>query len=307
MRRSWLVLLVVVLCGAFVANRTMVRAQGPGGGASVESAGGAGAERPEEAKRETVFQIIWRHSGVPGWAIIFMSVVALYLIIRFAHQIRRQNMVPDVLLDQLEDDLENRRVREAIEKCQQNESPLAHIVESGLSEMRGGHDAMTKAAEEIGEAENLRLQQQVGWLAIIGAIAPMLGLTGTVLGMMGAFATIAVSETTPAPKVLASSIQLALVTTAEGLLVAVPVLLAYAAFRNRVTALMLEVGIVGAGLIDRFKHMEITAAMLAGVDEAIAGPAEAGAPPEEPGEQEGEAGAPEQEGEAVPPPPPPPA
>jgi biopolymer transport protein ExbB len=126
---------------------------------------------------------------------------------------------------------------------------------------------MVKVMEETGEVESIRLHQHVGWLAIIGAIAPMLGLLGTVLGMTFAFAVIGASDTQPSPRVLANYIQLALITTVEGLTVAVPVLLGYAYFKNKVVTLMLEVGVVASGLIDRFKGVQITPSMLAGVKE----------------------------------------
>jgi len=196
-----------------------------------------------------------------------MSVVAIYVIARFLYYLRRSQVVPEELVRQLAEDLDNRRIREALERCDSSDSPLARVVRSALLEIRGGYDEMVDVMEEAGEVEAVRLHQQVGWLAIIGAIAPMLGLTGTVLGMMGAFGTISQMETQPPPRVLAADIQQALVTTCEGLVVAVPVLLAYAAFRNRVTSLMLEVGVTATDLISRFKGVEITPAMMAGVEE----------------------------------------
>jgi biopolymer transport protein ExbB/TolQ len=110
----------------------------------------------------------------------------------------------------------------------------------------------------------------------------MLGLTGTVLGMIGAFGTIAASETQPPPRLLAEDIQFALVTTCEGLIVAVPVLLAYAVFRNRVTTLMLEVSAAATDLIDELRGVEITPEMAAELEEAEESPAEEGKGPEQP-------------------------
>jgi len=249
-------------------------------------------EAPATA-RVSVLRLILRHSGPVGWVIIVMSVVAIYVIVRFFYYLRRSQVVPDELVRGLAEDLENGRVREAVERCNRSQTALARVMRAALSEIRGGYDEMVSVMEEAGEAESVRLHQQVGWLSIIGAIAPMLGLTGTVLGMMGAFGTISQMETQPPPRLLAANIQQALVTTCEGLIVAVPVLLAYAAFRNRVTTLMLEVGVAATDLLSRFKGVEITPAMVAGVSEA------AGAPPtEEPPEEVIE--------EEVAPPPPPP-
>jgi len=285
MQRRCVALMIVALCGAFLASRA-AHAQGesappepPEGALSearAEPATPPGAPTPsaetsrtqqQKAERVSVLKLILRHSGPAGWTIIAMSVVAIYVIARFLYYLRRSQVVPEELVRQLAEDLDNRRIREALERCDSSDSPLARVVRSALLEIRGGYDEMVDVMEEAGEVEAVRLHQQVGWLAIIGAIAPMLGLTGTVLGMMGAFGTISQMETQPPPRVLAADIQQALVTTCEGLVVAVPVLLAYAAFRNRVTSLMLEVGVTATDLISRFKGVEITPAMMAGVEE----------------------------------------
>jgi biopolymer transport protein ExbB len=145
-----------------------------------------------------------------------------------------------------------------MEKCRRSGSVLGHVVAAGLSEVRSGYGEMADVAEEVSEVETSRLHQRVGWLALIGAIAPMLGLTGTVLGMMGAFGTISQMETQPPPKLLAGHIQHALVTTCLGLIVAVPVLVAYAVFRNRVNTLMHEVGAAASEVIGRFKNVKVS-------------------------------------------------
>jgi len=324
MRRSWLILLAAALCWAWAAQGAPVFGQEPtpgAGGAGVapapEAVGEAAAAPPtgeaappapattaEAPKADSLVTIIMKNSGWPGWTIIVMSVVAVYLIIRFAYYLRRKRFIPESLVVALEDDLDNRRVAEAIEKCRQSDCVLARTVESGLSEIRAGYDEMVALMEETGNVESIRLHQQVGWLAIIGAIAPMLGLLGTVLGMTFAFAVIGASDTQPSPRALANYIQLALITTVEGLTVAVPVLLAYAIFKNKVITLMLEVGVAATDLIDRFKGVPITPAMMAGVREAVekGRPKAVPVPPPPP-----PAPKPETPGPPPPPPPPPPA
>jgi biopolymer transport protein ExbB len=265
------------------------------------------AEDPEAAAAAaeedvSVLMLVLQNSGVPGWIIILMSVVALYLVVRMLFELRRDQLMPEQLILALEDDLDGMDLREAMQKCMASDSILARVMRSALREVRAGYDGMMEAMEETGEAESVRLHQHVGWLSIIGAIAPMLGLTGTVLGMMAAFGTISQMEQQPPPRVLAENIQLALTTTCEGLIVAVPVLLFYAMFRNRVTALMLDVGVAADDLLSRFKNVEVTPAMVAEVREA----AQAGVPEE--AEMPSEGPPPVEEGgeEDVPPPPPPP-
>ena len=283
MRRSWLALVLMLLLAGFVANvkNSLAQEAGPGEaeppamdaeGVPPEPEGEPTEEAAEEKKEPeagvSVLQLVMKHSSWPGWTIIGMSVIAFYLVLRFLWYLRRSRFMPSQLVEALQEDISNRRIREAVEKCRDDDSVLASVVGSGLAEVRSGYDSMVGVMGEVGEEESVRLNQQVGWLALIGAISPMLGLTGTVLGMMGAFGTISQMETQPPPRLLAAHLQTALVTTFEGLVVAVPVLLAYAIFRNRVTTLMLEVGVESADLIGQLKGVELTPAMTAGVSEA---------------------------------------
>ena len=302
MRRFLLAIVVALLCGVFVANWASVMAQDEpegGGEPAAAAAPATGGEAPvQPVKGESVLTMVIKYSGPPGWLIILLSFVAIYLIARYGYYLRRSEMLPRELIVALEDDLDAYRVREAVEKCSLSDTIVARVIRAGLVQIRSGYEAMADAMQEEGEAESVRLHQQVGWLSIIGAVAPMLGLTGTVLGMMGAFGIIAASAAAPSAKELAEKIQLALVTTAEGLVVAVPVLLAYAAYRNKVTTTMLEIGVIASALIDRFKGIEITPAMIAGVAEAAAGGGPAEEAPAPPADE-----APMEEG--APPPPPP--
>jgi len=312
MRRFWLAVAVMLLCGVFVANWAPVMAQDDAAGdagaaAAAEPAGGSATPAPAApvtTQRVSVLGLIVKYSGPVGWLIIMMSFVAIYMIARFGYYLRRSETTPPELVMALEDDLDAYRVREAVEKCNISDCVLSRVIKAGLVQIRNGYEGMVESMQEEGEAESVRLQQQVGWLSIIGAIAPMLGLTGTVLGMMGAFGQIAQQDIQPAPKELAGDIQLALVTTCEGLIVAVPVLLAYAAFRNKVTMTMLEIGVIGGALIERFKGIDITPSMIAGVAEAAeaGGPMMGAAPEAEEGEIPPEEMLDDEEG--APPPPP---
>ncbi len=344
MRRGWLTILFVVACGLLISSQTNLYAQGipsldegsgasggggaetapapSGGGGSTDEApapsGGNGNGESEEAEGEgggqqqggteevSVFTLVINNSGIPGAIIILLSTVAMYLTGQMIFSLRRSELMPEEFIYALEDDLEDLDLRDAMERCLRSECTLARVMEAGLREVRAGYDEMITAMEEAGEAESIRWHQHVGWLSVIGAISPMLGLTGTVLGMMAAFGTISQMSQQPEPAVLANDIQLALTTTCEGLVVAVPVLVAYAVFKNRVTSLMLDIGVAGEDLLSRFKHVETTPAMAAEVREAIESAAHV--PEEEPedmpAEGEPEPPAPEQE-EDVPPPPPP--
>ena len=97
------------------------------------------------------------------------------------------------------------------------------------------------------------LEHRLSWLALIATTAPMLGLLGTVQGMVQAFEVIARTATQPKPSELAEGIMLALVTTLEGLIIAIPAMVSYSLLRNQLTRLMFDVGILSEQLIGRFQ------------------------------------------------------
>ena len=108
--------------------------------------------------------------------------------------------------------------------------------------------------EDVAEEEAIKLQQKISYLSLIGNIAPMLGLFGTVTGMIKAFNTIAALGSAVSPSDLAGGISQALVTTFLGLFVAIPSMIAYFLFRNRVVRITLEIGAIAEELVERFRN-----------------------------------------------------
>ncbi len=107
--------------------------------------------------------------------------------------------------------------------------------------------------EEAGDQEAAKLHQKIGYLSLIGNIAPMMGLFGTVSGMIKAFQTIAQMGASVTPSHLAGGIGQALVTTFLGLFVAIPSMIAYFFFRNKVVRVTLELGAIADDLVERFR------------------------------------------------------
>ena len=108
--------------------------------------------------------------------------------------------------------------------------------------------------QEVGEEETMKLEHNLSYMALIGNISPMIGLFGTVQGMISAFQTIATSPTTPKPSALALNISTALFTTLAGLAIAIPAIAVYNILRNRVQRLTLQVGVTSEELIERFQQ-----------------------------------------------------
>jgi len=107
--------------------------------------------------------------------------------------------------------------------------------------------------QEVGEEENMKLEHRLSYMALIGTISPMVGLFGTVHGMIQSFQVIAISGTSPKASDLAAGISTALFTTLVGLAIAIPAIAAYNILKNRIARLVLEVGILSEGLMSRFE------------------------------------------------------
>ena len=108
---------------------------------------------------------------------------------------------------------------------------------------------------EVGEEENMKLEHRLSYMALIGTISPMVGLFGTVHGMIDSFMVIARSTSAPKPSELATGISTALLTTLLGLAIAIPAIAAFNILKNRVSRLVLEVGILSENLMSRFENV----------------------------------------------------
>ncbi len=109
--------------------------------------------------------------------------------------------------------------------------------------------------QDVGADEGMKMEQKLGYIALIGTISPMIGLLGTVHGMVISFMEIAVSDSTPSPAKLAGGISTALITTLVGLVLAIPAVGAFAYFKNRLARLMLETSMVAGNLMGRFEKV----------------------------------------------------
>ena len=206
----------------------------------------AAAGQASSAGSKSVLDVIG-DGGVIGILIILLSVVSVGLMIEHALTIRKGVVMPEEFLDGAEALIAQGQIDQAIGFCSDpaNESLAADVVLAGLERFRGsqfGFAEYKSAVEEAGEDQTGRLYRKTEILGLIGAVSPMLGLTGTVLGMIVAFNTIADSGGMAKPDELADGISQALVTTLLGLIVAIPTMVAYSFFRNRIDSLVSEAG-----------------------------------------------------------------
>jgi biopolymer transport protein ExbB len=174
------------------------------------------------------------------WLLIALSVMNLYLIVSLWMANRRPRILPERFAKQVEDMLGAGQDAEAVRLVGAEASDYSLVLRSALDQAPAGHAAMLRAAEQAGEEVAVKRFRRLEMLNVLGQVSPMIGLFGTVYGMIVAFQTIAGTGGNADPVMLASGIGTALVTTFWGLLIAIPALSAYASIRNTVDAATLE-------------------------------------------------------------------
>ena len=232
----------VVFVGLFCLIQVPVFAQADGG-APVE-------------ERISLWSTI-QAGGVIGFLIALMSMAGLSLVIEHLLTIREKKLVPPLLTHQLSRELEEGDLDAARLSAERDGSFLGQIVASGLGR-RGsmfGFFDMQNAMQETSERQISKLYRKLEYLTFIAATAPMLGLLGTVTGMIKSFNKIAQTQGTASPADLADGISEALITTCMGLIVAIPAIFFVSMFRNRIDSCVAEAEMVVEKLMGRFRAM----------------------------------------------------
>ncbi len=177
--------------------------------------------------------------GIFMYPIIFCSIVALAVFLERLWVLRRSHIIPQEFIQNVEDLLKKQKIPEAIFLCQSDLSSIAKIFLAGLKNTRRGMWLVKEAIEDRGGREATILEKNVGILSTIANLTPLLGLLGTVSGMIKTFKAISIQGIgNPAP--LAGGIAEALITTATGLCVAIPVLVCYRFLKDKASRLIFE-------------------------------------------------------------------
>ncbi|MCZ7647108.1 MAG: MotA/TolQ/ExbB proton channel family protein [Planctomycetota bacterium] len=252
MRWMVAILLAAVMAGpvADLAVATWSDNATPGLVYAQEEGGGGDAAQPAA---RTWWDSI-KAGGAVGAVIILLSIAALALIIQYTIEQKHDKLIPPHVVAELEQLFEEQAYDEAADMCQAEDCFLTAIVGAGLAQLEGGYDAIMKAVDSAGDEETTRQFQKLSNLSLIGAVAPMLGLYGTVTGMIGAFNIIASTAGGASPAQLADGISQALVTTFLGLTVAMPTICCYHFLRNRLIKVNIETGTIVSNLFERFRQ-----------------------------------------------------
>ena len=191
--------------------------------------------------------------GAIGYIIVALSFVMLALVFEHLLTIRRTTLMPTGMAEDIQKLIQQGQIKVAEDRCRASPSLLGHLLGAALPEVELGYSAVEKAMEDAAAQQAARLMRKIEYLSIISVVAPMLGLMGTVWGMILAFMEFE-RKANPQVSELAPGIYKALVTTLFGLIVAIPAITAYGFFRNRIDELVAQTALTAEHVFAEFKR-----------------------------------------------------
>ena len=243
-------------------------------GASLLASGTAFAQAPAGQNPSLLETIL--HGGpliVFIWiCILATSIIMVTLIIQLAISLKKAKLAPPPLVDSLRQLIASGNYQEAWETCNANKNYLANVLKAGLSRIGRGKEAVETALSEHGMREATLLRTRNSYLSVIGVVSPMIGLLGTVIGMMGAFSVLGQSGMSD-PKGLSSKISEVLIATAAGLFIAIPAFVAYYIFRNMSQASIVYADDIVNQLVSDIPYDELSGMHIGETFAAVGAPA----------------------------------
>ena len=218
----------------------------------------AAAEGEEEAEPEGKSYLVFLAEALGiKYIIIFLllSFGLVALLVMCFLQFRKTVLLPPDLSQQFEQHLENKEYQQAFELAKGSDSYLGRVLAAGMGKLQSGYPAAVEAMQGAQGEEAMKLEHKISYVSLVGALAPMFGLLGTVDGMVAAFMKIAGSETAPKPSELAIGISQALVTTLIGLWLAIPAIACYGLLKNWLQKFNMDVEDESGRLMSRFQNM----------------------------------------------------
>jgi len=195
-------------------------------------------------------------SGVALWlALLAVAVAATYFAVDSAIIVRPQKVMPESLIARVREAMAEGDVAKAIKACDSEPGALANILSSGFSHVEEGYDIIQEAVANAADLETERLMQRLTWISVCANIAPMVGLLGTVQGMIFAFSDMGQGQVDIGA--LSTTIGFALWTTAAGLVIAVPSIATYFGLRNNANRIVLRMEAMTMELIKDLRNVEV--------------------------------------------------
>lgn len=225
-----------------------------------------------------------RSSGLIGLFILGLSIYFLATVIRLFIDLRIDVAVPPELLQRCQELVQRNDLQTAYSTIQAEDSSLGHVLAAGLTELPYGLSEAREAMDRMTESEAVRMEKQISMLAVLGTLGPMIGLIGTLKGMISSFSVIAMSDVQLNASKVAEGISEALLLTFEGVALSVPAIYFHALFRNRVSAISAAIMVQADHIL---RQIARGAQMTTPVKMATANPLPTALPPPVPGRSSG--------------------
>jgi biopolymer transport protein ExbB len=201
----------------------------------------AGGESSAPPAKKSVLRWVIDASGPIGLFLLCLSVYFTALVIKLFMELRVSEAVPAALVEKLENAIKERKFQEAYDACRDNDSFLARLVRTGVANLPNGRAEAKEAMSDTQDEIVTGMEARISYLAIIGTLGPMIGLVGTIIGMIQSFQEIALAAgSQPKPEKVAEGISTALFITLEGVSLSVPAIFFFALFRNRIAQMAME-------------------------------------------------------------------
>lgn len=197
----------------------------------------------------------FKDGGFMMWPLLFFAVAGAIIIVWKFVDLKIKGARNRALLAETDQLMAEHRIQEAMRTCEESKAPAAAILAAGLRRREEGTDRVMKAIENAGLIELAGLERGLVWLATLANIAPLTGFLGTVIGMIQAFQAIEIAGEVEATTV-AGGIKVALITTAAGLTIAIPINIAHNYFVTQIDRQVIEMEESAQKMIDAFHEME---------------------------------------------------
>ncbi len=257
----WIGLALVVILGLAMVSDCLAQNPAPAGGAGQLE---LDKSAQEGAKKEvdTGFWAVVAGSGFLGvliWIGLLGSLLScIYFTIDCSMTVKAKRIIPPALVQKVTEAMAQGDVVKALQECKEEPGPMANILSAAFGHVEEGFDTIQEAVQVAADFESERLMQHIAWLSVTASLAPMLGLLGTVQGMIAAFAGLATMGAGNVG-VLALAISQALWTTAAGLCVAIPAITSYTVYRNVANRMTLRMQAITMDLIKDLRNVEVVA------------------------------------------------
>jgi biopolymer transport protein ExbB len=248
-RLAWFLLAVFVV-GAVAVSTLPPLVAAEEGKAAVKEDGGD----TQAATQKSWFTWFVESSGFIGAFIGLLSIYFVATVSRQFWELRLPIAIPPEILGRCQDLLGQRDFKGIFSVVKDDDSMFSRLLSTGISEYPNGLAEARDAMERVGESVRVEMEKRISVLAVMGTLGPMIGLLGTLLGMMESFSVIARSDTQMKASEVAGGISKALLLTFEGVMLSVPAIWFFSLFRNRVMAICTTCGLEADQFLRHFAH-----------------------------------------------------